>query len=133
MAPSRRAGIRRLASLLLRFDDRDLACRNFAKGSNHVLVIGFDQRTRAFEELLGPACGSKHELETIGNLFEAVFYRDSCHRLQFSGPYWPLSTNGIARFYEEKPFLSKKPGILPIARLGADGRRKSRFGSPLTA
>jgi len=35
--------------------DHDFAGSDFSKGGNHFFVVGFDQRTRALEQLLGAA------------------------------------------------------------------------------
>jgi hypothetical protein len=61
------------------FDQRDLARGNLAQGRDDFLVIRFDQRTGALEQLFGPARGPEDEFESIRNLFETIFYSYSGH------------------------------------------------------
>src|SRR5208282_3341729 len=63
----------------LRFFDRDLAGGDFAKRCHHFLVVAFDQRPRAFQQLLGAPSGSEHQFETVGNPVETVLYGNSSH------------------------------------------------------
>jgi hypothetical protein len=63
------------------FDQRDLARGNLAQGRDDFLVIRFDQRAGALEQLFGPARGPEDEFESIRNLFETIFnsYTGHCY------------------------------------------------------
>jgi hypothetical protein len=61
------------------FDQRDLARGNLAQSRDDFLVIRFDQRAGALEQLFGPARGPEDEFESIRNLFETIFYSYTGH------------------------------------------------------
>jgi len=61
------------------FDQRDLPGGNLAQGRDDFLIIRFDQRTGALEQLFGPARGSEDQFESIRNLFETIFYSYTSH------------------------------------------------------
>src|SRR5882762_5090046 len=65
--------------LLFRELDFDLACRDLAKRGDHFLVVGLDQWWCPLEQLLGATRAREHQLETIGNVLETIFYCNSCH------------------------------------------------------
>ena len=72
--------------LVFGFDYRDLPRRDLAQGRDDFLVVRFDQRTRALEQLFGPSRGPEHEFESIGNLFETIFYSYTGHCLMIFRP-----------------------------------------------
>ena len=53
---------------------------NLTQGCDNFLIIGFDQRTRALEELFGAPRSTQNQFEAIRNDFEAVFDSNTCHR-----------------------------------------------------
>ena len=65
--------------LRLRVEDDDFFGRDFAQRGYHFLVIRFDERTGALQELLGPARRAQNQSETIINVLKAIFYGYSCH------------------------------------------------------
>jgi hypothetical protein len=67
--------------LVFGFDDRNLPRRDFTQGGDDFFVVRFDQRPGALEQLLGPACRSENQFESIRNVFEAIFYSYSSHRV----------------------------------------------------
>ena len=65
--------------MLFRLDYLDLARRDFTQSSYDFLVTGFDQWTRTLEQLFGAARATEHQLETVINMFEAVFNSYTSH------------------------------------------------------
>jgi hypothetical protein len=61
------------------FDQRDLPGGDLAQGRDEFLIIRFDQRTGALEQLFGPARGSEDQFESIRDLFETIFYSYTSH------------------------------------------------------
>ena len=68
------------------FDQRDLPDGDLAQGRDDFLIIRFDQRTGALEQLFGPARGSEDQFESIRNLFETIFYSYTGHSLMIFRP-----------------------------------------------
>jgi hypothetical protein len=59
--------------------DCDLTGRDFAQRGNHFFVVRFHQRPRTLEQLFRAARRAEHQLEAVGDVFEAIFYGYSCH------------------------------------------------------
>jgi hypothetical protein len=68
------------ALLVFGFDDRDLAGGDFTQSRDDFLVVRFDQWPGALEQLLGAACRSQYQFESIRDVFETIFYSYSSHR-----------------------------------------------------
>ena len=92
-----REAARNRQSILFGLDQRNFAGGNFTQGRDDFLVIGFDQRTRTLEELLGAPRSSQHQLETIRNDFEAIFHSDSRHYESIVRLYPDLCQRGVRR------------------------------------
>ncbi len=54
---------------------------NLPQASNDFLVIALDQGPRPLEELLRPAGAEQHQLEAVGNFFEAILDGYPSHSL----------------------------------------------------
>jgi len=67
--------------LVFGFDDRDLPSGDFTQSRDDFLVVRLDQRPGALEQLFGPACRSEYQFEPIRNVFEAIFYSYTSHRM----------------------------------------------------
>ena len=50
------------------FDDPDLPSSDFTQSRDDFLVVRLDQRPGALEQLLGPACRSEYQFESIRNV-----------------------------------------------------------------
>src|SRR5208282_5275813 len=61
------------------FFDRDLAGGDFAQRRDYFFIVRFHQWPRALEQLFGAPGRAEHELEAVGNIFQAIFNGNSCH------------------------------------------------------
>ncbi len=66
-------------SIFLWLDQRNPGGSDFTQRHDNFLIIGFDQRTRALEKLLGAAGCAQNQFKTVWDNFEAVLYGDSRH------------------------------------------------------
>ncbi|HAJ12323.1 MAG TPA: hypothetical protein DCM06_07145 [Comamonadaceae bacterium] len=65
---------------LLEHLEADLAGSDFAQRRDGGLVLAFDLRGMALAEHAGTVGGGQHQLEAVGDLLQAIFDGDACHR-----------------------------------------------------
>jgi hypothetical protein len=99
--------------LRLRVEDDDFFGRDFAQRGYHFLVIRFDERTGALQELLGPASRAEDQSKTIINMFKAIFYGYTCH---------------LGMIFRPGAALVNATGDCPQRQSGEDGRLSQRAG-----